>query len=105
MGREPAVVRPSWKWFAVLDGGMVSLAVLASNEGAHRAVSGLLPVALPPRRALRTLFAAAVVVHVAEAAAAARGARRRGLPVAGWAGQTLLVGFPSLLALRRLPAA
>ena len=40
-------------------------------------------------------------IHVTEALVAGRIARRRGLPVRGWRWQTFIVGFPSLLALRR----
>ena len=41
------------------------------------------------------------VIHAAEALAAGRMARRRGLPARGWRLQTFVVGFPSLRALRR----
>ena len=41
-------------------------------------------------------------IHVAEAVVAGRMARRRGLSPRGWRSQTLTVGFPSLLALRRI---
>jgi hypothetical protein len=44
------------------------------------------------------------VIHTAEALVAGRLARRRGLPAARWAAQTFAVGFPSLLALRRVAA-
>ena len=46
-----------------------------------------------------------VLIHATEAVAAGRMARRRGLPVQGWRLQTLVVGFPSLRALRRAGAA
>jgi hypothetical protein len=42
-------------------------------------------------------------IHMAEAAFAGPMARRRGLATRGWRTQTLTVGFPSLLALRRVP--
>jgi hypothetical protein len=61
-------------------------------------------VPLPPRRVLRGILAAAAVIHVVEAVAAGRYAKRRGLPARGWAWQTLAVGFPSLFALRRATA-
>jgi hypothetical protein len=41
------------------------------------------------------------VTHVGEALAAGPMARRRGLSPRGWRLQTLIVGFPSLRALRR----
>ena len=59
---------------------------------------------IPPRRVLRGILAAAAVIHVVEALAAGRYAKRRGLPARGWAWQTLAVGFPSLFALRRATA-
>jgi hypothetical protein len=101
MAEIPHVVRPAWGWFAALDGGMAALVVLSSVERAYTAVTEVSPAPFPSRRALRTLLAGAVVIHLAEAGAAGRVARRRGLPAGGWAFQTLLVGFPSLLALRR----
>ena len=41
------------------------------------------------------------VIHPGEALVAGRLARRRGLPAHGWQLQTFVVGFPSLLALRK----
>ncbi|MCU1354582.1 MAG: hypothetical protein JWM05_3791, partial [Acidimicrobiales bacterium] len=60
---------------------------------------------IPERRALQRLFAGAAALHIAEATYAARGARRAGLAPGPWAAQTLVVGFPSLLQLRRAAAA
>jgi hypothetical protein len=105
MAKSSGVVRPSWAWFALLDGGIVALVVLSSSESAYRAVNEALPTALPERRTLRSMLVATAVIHVAEAVVAARGARRRGLRARGWALQTFAVGFPSLLALRRTPPA
>jgi Domain of unknown function (DUF4499) len=101
MAEVPHVLRPAWGWFAALDGGIAALAILSSVEGAYDAVAEVSPAPFPSRRALRGLLAGAVVIHLAEAVAAGRIARRRGLRPGGWAFQTLLVGFPSLLALRR----
>ena len=56
---------------------------------------------LPPREVLQALLAATAVIHATEAVAAGRMARRRGLSPAGWRVQTFVVGFPSLLAMRR----
>ncbi|HEY3843206.1 MAG TPA: DUF4499 domain-containing protein [Acidimicrobiales bacterium] len=105
MAKRSGVVRPSWAWFALLDGGIVGLAVLSASEGTHSRVSDAVPTGLPPRRVLRGMLVGTAVIHAAEAVAAGRSARRRGLPARGWAFQTFLVGFPSLLALRRAPAA
>jgi len=103
--RYPAVTRPSWAWFALLDGGLVALAVLASHEGAHTAASEVSPLPFPSRPACQRLLAAAAAVHVVEALAAGRMARHRGVSPRGWRSQTLVVGFPSLRALRRVPPA
>ena len=105
MPKTRGVVRPSWAWFVLLDGGIVALVVLSAVDRAYDAVSERSPVPLPPRRALRAILTGAVVIHVVEAVAAGRTARRRGLPARGWALQTLAVGFPSLLALRRTSTA
>ena len=105
MPQTCGVVRPPWAWFALLDGGIVALVVLSVVDGAYDAVSERSPVPLPPRRALRAILSGAVVIHVVEAVVAGRTARRRGLPARGWALQTLAVGFPSLLALRRTSTA
>jgi hypothetical protein len=101
MAQPSKVVRPSLGWFALLDGGLAALAVLSSSAGAHQAVSEASPLPLPPQSRLRAMLAAAFVIHLVEARAAARAARRYGLPARGWALQTFVVGFPSLFALRR----
>jgi hypothetical protein len=100
---KPAAVRPKWWWFALLDGGIAALVVFSASGGAHRAVSESSPAPFPPQRVLRGMLAGTALIHTVEAMFAARGARRRGLPAGSWARQTFAVGFPSLLALRRLP--
>jgi hypothetical protein len=99
----PTFRRPAAGWFALLDGGIVLLVVLACSRRAYGRVSDRLP--LPPRPALWSLLGATAVIHVAEAAHAGRAARRSGLPAGPWARQTLAVGFPSLRALRQVSAA
>jgi Domain of unknown function (DUF4499) len=101
VSESPGFVRPSWAWFALLDGGIVALALLSAVDGAYDAVAAHSPAPLPPRRVLRATLVATVVIHVVEGVVAGRRARRHGLPSRGWALQTLAVGFPSLLALRR----
>ena len=91
--------RPGMAWFALLDGGLVALAVVALDQDAHDRVDAV--VALPPRPALRRLLVGAIGLHVAEGLYAWRTARRAGLPVGRWTVQTLVVGFPSTRALRR----
>ena len=97
----PKVVRPSWFWFLLLDGGIVVLAKLALSQKSYDKASEVGGGALPPREALRTLLVGTAVVHVAEALVAGRLARRRGMPARGWRLQTFVVGFPSLLKLRQ----
>jgi hypothetical protein len=93
------VVRPPLGWFAVLDGGVVALTVLALSPSAHAKAQAKVP--LPSQRALQGLMGVTAVLHVGEALQAQRLARRHGFPARPWALQTLVVGFPSLLALRR----
>jgi hypothetical protein len=96
------VLRPSWLWFLFLDGGLVLLARLVYSQKSYEKARELSGDALPPHRALRTLLIGSAVLHGAEAMAAGVMARRRGLPSPRrWQLQTLVVGFPSLLALRR----
>jgi Domain of unknown function (DUF4499) len=95
------VVRPAALWFLVLDGGIVILTKLALVKPAYRKANERTDGALPPREALQALLILTAVIHAAEAVAAGRMARRRGLSPRGWRLQTLIVGFPSLLALRR----
>jgi len=96
------VVRPSWAWFALLDGGIVALVILASHEGAHTVASGASPAPLPSQEVCRYMLVGTVAIHLTEAVFAGRMARHRGLSPRGWRSQTLTVGFPSLLALRRI---
>ena len=96
------VVRPSWAWFVLLDGGILALVILASHEGAHTVASGASPVPLPSQETCRYMLVGTAAIHLAEAVFAGPMARRRGLSPCGWRRQTLTVGFPSLLALRRI---
>ena len=95
------MTRPAWPWFVLLDGGIVTLTALAASEEAHRAASEASPVGLPDRPTLRRMLVATAAIHVGEALVAHRIARRHGLAAGAWARQTFVVGFPSLLALRR----
>ena len=99
--KRTLVVRPSLLWFLLLDGGIVLLARLALSGRAHRRGVEISGGSLPPREVLQALLAATAVIHAGEALAAGRVARRRGLSPGGWRLQTFIVGFPSLLALRR----
>lgn len=99
--KRPGVVRPSLFWFLLLDGGIVVLLRLAFNRPAYDRALEVSGNRLPPREVLYSLVAATAVIHVSEAVAAGRMARRRGLSPRCWQLQTFIVGFPSLRALRR----
>ena len=94
-------MRPSVYWFLLLDGGIVVLAKLALSRAAYRKADEISRGALPPREVLQSMLIGTAVIHAGEAVVAGRLARRRGLAARGWRLQTLIVGFPSLLALRR----
>jgi Domain of unknown function (DUF4499) len=96
-----AVVRPPWGWFALLDGGIAALVLLAWHDGVREAATHLSPVPLPSQSLARRLLVGTAAIHLVEGMVAARLARRAGLPSRGWGAQTFVVGFPSLLALRR----
>ena len=98
------VVRPSLLWFLLLDGGIVLLVQLAFNRPAYDRALEASGNRLPPREVLYSLLAATAEIHVGEALAAGGMARRRGRSPRGWRLQTLIVGFPSLRALRRTTA-
>ena len=99
--RRSGVIRPSLFWFVLLDGGIALLALLVFNDEAYERAAERSGGALPPREALQGLLAGTAVIHAFEALVASRMARRRGLRPRGWRLQTFVVGFPSLLALRR----
>ena len=98
-------MRPSLLWFLLLDGGIVLLVRLAFNRPAYERALEVSGNRLPPREVLYALLAGTAVIHVGEALAAGRMARRRGLSPRGWRLQTFIVGFPSLRTLRRAAAA
>ncbi len=102
---QGSVRRPSFFWFFLLDGGIVLLALLAFNDRAYERASERLADRLPPRETLVGMLIGTAVIHAVEAMAAGRIARKRGLAPGGWRVQTLVVGFPSLLALRKTKSA
>ena len=99
--KRSGVVRPSLFWFLLLDGGIVALTKLAVSKTAYDKVNEMSSDALPPRETLQALLIGTAVVHATEAVVAGRMAKRRGLAPGGWRVQTFVVGFPSLLSLRR----
>lgn len=96
--------RPPLPWYVLLDSGIAVLAVLAVSPGLHDTVSARLP--LPSRPLLRAAIIGTALVHVGEATFAYRTAKAAGMHhTAGrWAREALVVGFPSLLALKRVAA-
>ena len=103
MATRPKVIRPSLGWFILLDGGLIALAALSTSESLHAQVGEAAPMPLPPQSRLQKLLAAALLAHVGEGLIGARMASRRGLPKRGWTLQSFVVGFPSLLQLRKIP--
>jgi hypothetical protein len=99
-GPRARFARPATGWFVLLDGGIAILTLLASSSHVYDAVRRQVP--LPSRPGLRAMLAGTAVIHVLEARHAARTARRHALPSGRWAAQTCVVGFPSLIELRRL---
>jgi Transmembrane protein 254 len=95
------LVRPSLFWFLLLDGGIVVMVKLVLSQSAYDRLNELSGEKLPPRSTVRAMLAGTAVIHLAEALAAGRLAKRRGLAPGGWRVQTFVVGFPSLLALRK----
>jgi hypothetical protein len=102
--RKSGVVRPSLLWFLLLDGGITLLALLVFGDRAYEQARERLAGRLPSRHALVALLIGTAVIHTVEALAAGGVARRRGLSAPGWRAQTFVVGFPSLLALRKTRA-
>src|SRR3984957_51563 len=98
------VVRPSLFWFLLLDGGIIALTRLALSKTAYDKANDMAGDALPPRETLQAMLIGTAAIHMTEAIVAGRMAKRRGLSPRGWRLQTLVVGFPSLRALRRTTA-
>jgi hypothetical protein len=98
---ERSVVRPHWLWFLVLDGGIWMLIQFVINPALYERIRSRSGDRLPPHRAIQGLLAGTAVIHTGEAIVAGRMAARRGLVRRPWVIQTFLVGFPSLLELRR----
>ena len=99
--KRSGVVRPSLFWFLLLDGGIVALTKLSVSKTAYDKANDMAGDALPPRETLQAMLIGTAVIHAVEAVAAGRMAKRRGLSPRGWRLQTFVVGFPSLLSLRR----
>ena len=93
--------RPTLPWRVAVLGGLGTATVLSVDDDAWEAFDEATG-RTTSRDAIRALAAGTVVVHVLEAAAAHRSARRAGLEHPGrWGRATLLWGFPVLLRLHR----
>lgn len=99
--KRSGVARPSLFWFLLLDGGIVALTKLAVSKTSYDKVNDMAGDALPPRETLQLMLIGTGAIHLTEAMVAGRMAKRRGLSPRGWRLQTFVVGFPSLLSLRR----
>ena len=98
-------VRPSLFWFLLLDGGIIMMALLVFNDQAYERAKERIEDRLPYRETLVGMLVGTAVIHLVEALAAGRIARKRGLAPGGWHVQTFVVGFPSLLTLRKTKSA
>jgi hypothetical protein len=85
----------------LLDGGIIVMIKLVLSQQAYDRLNELSGEKLPPRSTVRALLAGTALIHLAEAVVAGRIARRRGLAPGMWRLQTFVVGFPSLVALRK----
>jgi hypothetical protein len=96
--------RPSMLWYLLLDSGIASLALLSVSAPAYEAVAARVPV--PPRPLMKAVLIGTAFVHVGEATLAYRTAKRAGMDrTAGrWARETFVVGFPSILRLKKIAA-
>jgi len=99
MKTDATIERPSIASFVILDGSLAVLAALAISPGLADQVRRRVPI--PSNRVLRWILIAAGVVHLGEGVVAWRLAQAKGLNARSWAVQTTLVGFPSLVLLRR----
>ena len=90
---------PTWV-LASLGGPVIALVALAACDPLRRLVARVLPGLTRSR--VRGLAAVTLLAHLAEASAAVRTARAKGIDPVPWAAQTALVGFPSLLALHQV---
>lgn len=97
-----AVDRPHAAWWISILGGMAVLGLLAYHDGAYGWWSSTVTAALP-QGGMRIVFVAACLAHVGEGLYAIGLARRSGLgaSASGWFLQTFLLGYPSLVLLRR----
>jgi len=93
---------PSLPWRVFALTGIGTMKFLSLSDTAWEKWEAAMP-ATPPRKAIRTMWASTVALHVAESVVVHRKASAAGLASPGrWAFNTLLYGFP---VMRRVNAA
>lgn len=102
VGAADAVERPHAAWWVSILGGLALLGLLAYHDGAYAWWSSTVTAAIP-QGGLHVVFVAAWLAHVGEGLYALGLARRAGLRASapGWFVQTFVLGYPSLMLLRR----
>ena len=96
--RPPSFTPVPVPQIVAVDAGLAAIAFLALSERSHARAKSLLPI--PAHRTFRRLATGLALLHVVEAGIAWKRAREVGRgrkTAAKWAGQTLVVGFPSLI--------
>ncbi len=100
--RADVVLRPRPVWWVLTLGGLTLLAFQGFRPDFYAWwATHLHP--LPPRSFMAWLFVACIPVHAFEAVYVFRLAQRLGMPrsAAGWALQTMMLGYPSTALLRK----
>lgn len=98
---EDSVQRPPVGWWIAILGGLALNAYIGFSDSAYAMWCATVTTALP-QTLIRNIFLGGVFAHIAEATYAWRLATQANLQSApGWALQTFLLGFPSLVRLRK----
>ncbi len=98
---DDSVQRPPLGWWIAILGGLALNAWIGFSDSAYAVWCSIVTTALP-QTLIRNIFLGGVLVHIGEAAYAWRMATLANLRSApGWALQTFLLGFPSLMRLRK----
>ena len=97
-------VRPSLLWYAVLDTGVAATAAMALSPTVYETVAETSPVPVPSRRTVQAILVGTVILHIVESKVAYGMAKRRGMDSSAvrWGVNGLIVGFPTLLKLRKI---
>eukprot|EP00761_Pharyngomonas_kirbyi_P013258 gb/GECH01013285.1/.p1 GENE.gb/GECH01013285.1/~~gb/GECH01013285.1/.p1 ORF type:complete len:114 (+),score=26.75 gb/GECH01013285.1/:1-342(+) len=90
----------TWTWWVLIMGGLALNGYVAFGPETQPLPAFFLSYL--PRLLVQGIFGGAVVAHIAESMVAANKMRSNGLAVhMGWILQTVLLGGPSLIALKR----